>query len=50
MQDIFKDEDNEKGNSITDKLITEVSQLLKLVTIVAAQITEEQNGTSISKS
>jgi len=44
MQDIFKDKDNEKGNSVIDKLIMEVSWLLGLVTIVAGHIAEESVG------
>jgi len=36
MQDIFKNENNKKGNSVTDELIMEISQLLELVAIVAA--------------
>ena len=35
MSDIFKDKDNEEGNNVTDELITEVSQLLELVTVIA---------------
>jgi len=35
MQDIFKDKSNKKGNGVTDKLITEISQLLELVKTIA---------------
>ena len=40
MQDIFKDKDNKKGNSVIDELITEVLQLLELVTVIAAHAVE----------
>jgi len=35
MSNIFKDKNDEEGNSVMDELIMEVSQLLKLVTIIA---------------
>jgi len=35
ISNIFKDKDNKKGNSVIDKLITKVSQLLKLVQVIA---------------
>jgi len=35
MSNIFKDKDDEEGNSVIDELITEVSQLLELIIIVA---------------
>jgi len=35
ISNIFKDKDDEEGNSVMDELITEVSQLLRLVTIIA---------------
>ena len=41
MSDIFKNEDDEKRNSVIDKLIMEVSWLLKLVAIVAGCIVED---------
>ena len=40
IQDIFKDKDGEEGNSVTDELIMEISQLLKLVIIVTARTVE----------
>jgi len=40
ISNIFKNKNNKEGNSITDKLIAEVSQILKLVTIIAAHIAE----------
>jgi len=36
MQDIFKDKNEKERDSVTDKLITKISQLLKLVSIIAA--------------
>ena len=41
MSNIFKNENNKKRNSVTDKLITEVLQLLKLVVIVTGHIAED---------
>jgi len=38
MSNIFKDKDNKEGNSVTDKLINKVSQLLVLVGLAAQQI------------
>ena len=35
ISNIFKDKDDKEGNSVINKLITEVSQLLELVTIIA---------------
>ena len=40
MQDIFKDKDEEKKDSVMDKLIMEVSQLLELVNIITARAAE----------
>ena len=40
ISNIFKDKNNKEGNSVTDKLVTEVSQLLKLVTVVAKHTAE----------
>jgi len=40
MSNIFKDKDDEEGNSVTDKLIMEVLQLLKLITVIAEHVTE----------
>jgi len=40
MQDIFKGKDDKEGNGVTDRLITEVSQLLELVTVIAAYAAE----------
>ena len=44
MQNIFKDEDGNKGNSITDKLIIEVLQLLKLVAVIAKRVGKDVMG------
>ena len=41
---IFKDEDNEEGNNVTDKLINEVLQLLMLVGLAAQQIRDIVTG------
>ena len=35
MSNIFKDKDDEEGNSVIDELITEVSWLLELVAVIA---------------
>ena len=40
MQNIFKDKNKKERDSVTDKLIMEVSQLLELVSIVAAHAAE----------
>ena len=40
MSDIFKDKNDKEGNSVTDKLIMEISQLLKLVTVIAKHAAE----------
>ena len=40
MSDIFKNENDEEGNSIMDKLITEVSWLLELVIIITEYAVE----------
>ena len=40
MSDIFKDKDSKEGNSVMDKLVTEVSQLLELVTVIAEYAVE----------
>jgi len=37
INNIFKDKDDEEGNSVTDKLITEISQLLELVAVIAGR-------------
>ena len=37
MSDIFEDEDDKEGNNVMDELITEVSQLLELVAVIAEQ-------------
>jgi len=44
MSDIFKDKDNKEGNSVTDKLIDEVLQLLVLVGLAAWQIRDVVTG------
>ena len=44
MSDIFKNEDDKEGNDVINKLITEVSQLLRLVVIVAGRIAEDAVG------
>jgi len=44
MSNIFKDKNDKKGNSVTDKLITEVLQLLGLVAIIAGHIVEDAVG------
>ena len=38
MSNIFKNKDNEEGNSVTNKLIVEVLQLLKLAAIIAEHV------------
>ena len=40
ISDIFKDKDDEEGDSVTDKLITEISQLLELVIVIARRAAE----------
>ena len=35
MQNIFKDKNKKKGDSVTDKLIIKVLQLLELVVVIA---------------
>ena len=40
MQNIFKGKDNKKGNDVIDRLITEVLQLLKLVTVIVTHAVE----------
>jgi len=40
ISNIFKDKDNKKENSVIIKLITEVSQLLKLVQVIAIHTVE----------
>jgi len=44
MSNIFKDKDNKKGNSVTDKLMDEVLQLLVLVRLAAQQIRDVITG------
>jgi len=44
MSNIFKDKDNEEGNSVTNKLIKEVLQLLVLVGLAAQQIRDVVTG------
>jgi len=41
MSNIFKDKNDKEGNNITDKLITKISQLLRLVTIITGHIAKE---------
>ena len=40
MSNIFKNKNDEEGNDVTDKLITEVSQLLELVAVIAKHTME----------
>ena len=40
MSDIFEDKNDKEGNSVTDKLIIEVSQLLELVQVIATHTME----------
>ena len=40
MSNIFKNKDDEEGNNIIDKLITEVSWLLELVAVIAEYAAE----------
>jgi len=44
MSDIFKDKDDKEGNSVTNKLIDEILQLLMLVGIAAQQIGDIVTG------
>ena len=40
MSDIFKSKDKEERDGVIDKLVKELSQLLKLVGIIAAHTAE----------
>ena len=44
IKNIFKDKNEKEGNSVTDKLIMEVLQLLKLVAIMTRRIAENAVG------
>jgi len=44
ISNIFKDKDNEEGNSVTDKFLDKVSQLLVLVGLAAQQIGDVITG------
>ena len=44
ISNIFKDKDNKKGNSVTDKFLDKVSQLLVLVGLAAQQIRDVITG------